>query len=133
MAFPFDLQSRLQVADNPLVLCGCGRSVNLDMMRDVRAVKQVIGSKCAGRHPCEVAVATSNFVCDSCMEYHHNMGHISRADYYAMNGAPANVIAIQTARDTALAEMRGQKSSVTQTPAIVSLPDATTEPSPITT
>jgi hypothetical protein len=93
MAFPFDLQSRLQIDDNPLVICGCGRSVNLDMMRDVRPVKKLLGLK-------------DDYVCDSCMEHFHRNDILSREDYYRANGAPEEIVAIHAARDAVIKAAR---------------------------
>ena len=89
MPFPFDLQSQLGRSDNPLVTCGCGREVNMDMMRDVRPVKAIIRT-------------TEDYLCDSCMEAFHRTEKLSREAFYRAHGAPAKLIAIHAARDAAI-------------------------------
>ena len=93
MPFPFDLKSQLGRTDNPLVVCACGRDVNLDMMRDVRPVKAILET-------------SADYLCDSCMEHFHRTEKLSRGAFYRAHGAPANLIAIQAARDVATAKER---------------------------
>ena len=93
MPFPFDLQSQLGRSDNPLMQCACGRDVNLDMMRDIRPVKAIIGT-------------TEDYLCDSCMEHYHRHDLLSREAFYRAHGAPANLIAIHAARDAAIKAAR---------------------------
>jgi hypothetical protein len=106
MAFVDDLKSELEYDDNPIVKCGCGRDVNADMMRDVRPIQDLIQSRSVGRHPCDVAIKTSAYACDSCLEYHFNVGNISRKEYYEAHGATKEQVAIQADRDSKLQEMR---------------------------
>ena len=93
MPFPFDLQSQLARSDNPLIKCSCGRDANLDMMRDVTPVAQLIG-------------VTVSHICDSCLEYLFRTEKLSREAFYLAHGAPAAIIAIQAARDAGIRAAR---------------------------
>lgn len=90
MPFPFDLRSQLGRSDNPLVQCPrCGRDVNLDMLRDVKPVKALLG-------------ISEDAICDSCMELFHRTEKLSRGAFYLAQGAPAAIVAIHAARDAAI-------------------------------
>lgn len=89
MPFPFDKQSEDGRSDNPLVTCVCGREVNLDMMQDVRPVKETLKTD-------------EDYVCDSCMEHFYRNGILTREEFYRAHDAPADLIVIHAVRDAAL-------------------------------
>ena len=87
--WPPDLKTAMGIEGNPLVPCDCGRSVNADMMRDVRPVQSVLKT-------------TADFLCDSCMEHFYRTGILAPEDYCAALGAPKAVTAKVAARTVAI-------------------------------
>lgn len=64
------MKSVEQLDDNPLVKCGCGRTVNADMMR-------VVGE---------------GYGCDSCHETLFRTGQLTREEFAVSRGAPLAVV-----------------------------------------
>jgi len=67
---PPTLKSVMQMADNPIVPCACGRQVNADMMRQLGDA----------------------FICDACLERKFRTGELTREDYALAVGAPDAVV-----------------------------------------
>lgn len=76
---PPTMKSVLQMDDNPLVPCACGRSVNADMMR-------VVGD---------------GYACDACHETWFREGTLTREDFARSLGAPEPVILKAQRQDAA--------------------------------
>lgn len=72
-----------------LVLCGCGRRVLSDMMRDLRALP-------AGLRP-----RGEDFACDGCTEVLIREELVPEEQLYQLPGAPLALLARARARDTA--------------------------------
>lgn len=75
---PPTMRSILRLAENPLVTCGCGRSVNADMMRATR----------------------DGFACDSCNEARFRSGELAREEFARFHGAPEHVLAKARVQDS---------------------------------
>lgn len=86
MTWPPTLKHDRGLRDNPLVRCGCGRSVSADMMLDVRPLpSSVRGSR--------------EWACDGCMETIFRAKLSTREDFYRALGAPPELIAKAALRD----------------------------------
>jgi hypothetical protein len=85
VSWPPDLKSKFDVPEDYRVRCACGRTVNADMMLDVRCVQKDLG-------------ITDYYRCDSCMEHFYRTGALTREAYCVAAGAPAAVVARVAAR-----------------------------------
>lgn len=86
MTWPPHMRSVLGLLDNPLVACSCGRTVNADMLVDVRSLPPGIRG-------------ASEWLCDACRETLFREQKVTRAAFYAALGAPAAVLARVAQRD----------------------------------
>jgi hypothetical protein len=76
---PRTMKSDLQLEENPLVACSCGRKVNADMMR----------------------AYGDGYSCDACHETMFRNGDLSREDFARSHGASDAVIAKASLQDAA--------------------------------
>lgn len=93
MPWPPDMRTALNLPDNPLVQCSCGRLANADMMRDVRPVNALLGT-------------TADYLCDSCMEHFHRTERLTVEAYCTALGAPSALVTRAAARTLAIRATR---------------------------
>ncbi len=86
MTWPPNLMRTRGWQDNPLVECGCGRSVNADMMLDVRALPVAVRG-------------AAEYLCDACVETIFRRKIMMREAFYRALGAPPTLIAKAALRD----------------------------------
>jgi hypothetical protein len=82
---PPTMKSELQIEGNPLVQCGCGRTVNADMMR----------------------VFGDGYSCDACHETMFRTGQLTREEFALSHGAPSHVIDKARQIDAGIAGLSG--------------------------
>jgi hypothetical protein len=93
---PPTMKSVQEIEGNPLVLCGCGRSVSADMMR-------VLGD---------------GFACDACHERMFREGTLTRLAFAESHDAPASVIAKAQQQDADQQASAGRSASPTSATSI---------------
>lgn len=107
MSWPPDLKTELGGEENPLVRCACGRTVNADMMRDTRPVKDRLSIEDDHR-------------CDSCMEKFYRAEQISHSDFCRAHDAPLEVLerverreqVLRDEKEAALEQQRAERGPV---------------------
>jgi hypothetical protein len=96
MPWPPDLKTELGIEDNPLVRCACGRTVNADMMRDVRPLKDQLG-------------IDDDHRCDSCLENFYRTEQLTHEAFCIAHDAPIEIIEKVAAREQAIREAAAQE------------------------
>lgn len=88
MTWPPNVRAALNIEDNPLMACACGRVTNADMLIDVRPLPAAVRGQ-------------AERLCDACCETIFRKKIMTRAAFCTALGAPPALVTDAARRDSA--------------------------------